>query len=116
MDKEQLREYCLSFPGSTEDTKWQKDLCFCVGGKMFCVTGVDDPEGLQYSFKCTPERFADLTERVGIIPAPYAARFHWVAIESRDALTETESRQFIAESYRLVFQRLPRRVQTAIAE
>jgi len=41
MTIESLRKYCLSFPGATEDIKWGADLCFCVGAKMFCVTGVD---------------------------------------------------------------------------
>ena len=40
MNIEQLRKYCLSFPHATEDVKWGNDLCFCVGGKMFCVTGL----------------------------------------------------------------------------
>jgi predicted DNA-binding protein (MmcQ/YjbR family) len=38
MNIEQLRKFCLSFPGATEDIKWGADLCFCVGEKMFCVT------------------------------------------------------------------------------
>ena len=41
MNIEQLRKFCLSFPGATEDIKWGADLCFCVGAKMFCVTGAD---------------------------------------------------------------------------
>ena len=35
MNIEQLRKFCLSFPGATEDIKWGNDLCFCVGKKMF---------------------------------------------------------------------------------
>ncbi len=45
MNLEHLRKYCLSFPGVTEDVKWGNDLCFCVGEKMFCVTGVDGGGG-----------------------------------------------------------------------
>ena len=41
MNIEQLRKYCLAFPGATEDVKWGSDLCFSVGAKMFAVTGVD---------------------------------------------------------------------------
>lgn len=106
MDKEALRELCLSLPHATEDVKWGKDLCFLVGGKMFAATGIDDP-GSKVSFKCTPEKFAELTEREGIIPAPYVARYHWIAVEDPNALTEEEYEDLISRSYLLVFENLP---------
>ena len=56
MNIEQLRKYCLSFPGATEDIKWGADLCFCVGEKMFCVTGADSVSS-GMSIKCTPAKF-----------------------------------------------------------
>lgn len=112
MDLSQLREYCLSFPGATEDVKWQKDLCFCVGAKMFCVTDVDGSGS--FSFKCTPEKFAELVEIGGIIPAPYAARYHWVAVERTDVLPQSELKQLIAESYKLIFEKLPKRLRVEI--
>lgn len=106
MNIEELRDLCLSFPHTTEDVKWGKDLCFLVGGKMFCATGLDDPTG-KISFKCTPERFAELTERAGIVPAPYVARYHWVAVEDPGALTADEYEDLISKSYLLVFENLP---------
>ena len=47
------------------------------------------------SFKCTPEVFAELVERPGIIPAPYSARTHWVALEREDALPRAEIKRLI---------------------
>ncbi len=73
MNIEQLREFCLSFPHATEDVKWEKGLCFLVGEKMFCVGGLEPSDTWQFSFKCTPEKFAELVEIDGIIPAPYVA-------------------------------------------
>ena len=105
MNIEQLRKYCLTFPGATEDVKWGHDLCFCVGGKMFCVTGLDGSG--HTSYKTTPENFAELTERDGIIPAPYVARYHWVAVERHDAIAKDELKELIADSYRMVFHKLP---------
>ena len=106
MNIEQLRKYCLSFPGATEDIKWGADLCFSVGGKMFCATGLDQAEG-KVSFKCTPERFAELVERDGIIPAPYVARYHWVAVEDSSSLDPEEFEDLISKSYLLVYEKLP---------
>lgn len=35
MDIEVMRSICQSFPGVTEDVKWEHDLVFSVGLKMF---------------------------------------------------------------------------------
>ena len=66
---EQLRDFqqdgdLTICKGATEDIKWGADLCFCVGAKMFCVTGADSISG-GLSIKCTPEKFAELIEREG---------------------------------------------------
>lgn len=106
MDLEELRDYCLSFPKVTEDIKWGKDLCFLVGGKMFCVAGLEPEQNSQVSFKCTPEKFAELVERDGIIPAPYVARYHWVAVEDISTMEDEELEDLVSKSYMLVFEKL----------
>ena len=112
MNIEQLREFCLSLPHTTEDVKWGNDLCFSVGAKMFAVTGVDSTGSV--SFKCTPEKFAELTEIEGIIPAHYVARYHWVTVKDADALTNRELKDLIRNSYDLVFQKLPKGVRNKL--
>jgi predicted DNA-binding protein (MmcQ/YjbR family) len=72
MNVDWLRELCLSFPGATEQIQWGCDLLFKVGGKMFAITPLE-PAPVCLSFKASPEKFAELTERPGIIPAPYLA-------------------------------------------
>jgi predicted DNA-binding protein (MmcQ/YjbR family) len=115
MNIEELREFCLSMPHTTEDVKWGADLCFCVGEKMFAVTGLESGGG-QVSFKCTPEKFAELTERDGIIPAPYVARYHWVYLENPEALAENELKDLISSSYQLVFDKLPPKIRKTFAK
>lgn len=112
MNIEQLRKYCLSFPGATEDIKWGADLCFSVGAKMFCVTGADGGGGM--SFKCTPEKFNELIERDGIDPAAYVGRYKWVHVANLNAVTPKELKDLIAESYRLVFDKLPPKIRKTI--
>jgi len=110
---EQLRKFCLSFPGATEDIKWGADLCFCVGKKMFCVTGADSiSDGL--SLKCTPEKFDELIEREGIDPAAYVGRYKWVHIADLDAVSATELKALIRGSYRQVFDKLPPKLKKTI--
>ena len=110
MNIEQLRKFCLSFPGATEDIKWGADLCFCVGAKMFCVTGADSVAG-GMSFKCTPEKFDELIERDGIDPAAYVGRYKWVHIETSTLSRRSELKDLISKSYQLVFDKLPPKVK-----
>ncbi len=113
MNIEQLRKFCLSMPGATEDIKWGADLCFCVGKKMFCVTGADSAAG-GMSIKCTPEKFDELIEREGIDPAAYVGRYKWVHIHDLDSVTPNELRDLIRTSYELVFDKLPPKLKKAI--
>ena len=114
MNIEQLRKFCLAFPGATEDVKWGNDLCFSVGAKMFTVTSADSSDG-GVSLKTTPEKFAELTERPGIIPAHYVARYHWITIEDQKAVAASELKDLIRESYQLVFDKLPAKARKAIS-
>ncbi len=108
MDMEAIRTYCLQFPHTTEIVQWGAALCFKVDGKLFVVAAMEMvPQ--RVSFKCTPENFAELCERPGIIPAPYMARAQWVSLERLNALVDSELREMIAESYRLVWERLPKK-------
>jgi predicted DNA-binding protein (MmcQ/YjbR family) len=108
MDIYDLRRHCLGFPHTTENVQWGSDLVFKVDGKMFAVTPLEVAP-VRLSFKCTPESFAELCERPDIIPAPYMARAQWVALKSFDSVSNDELRQLLAESYRLVWERLPKR-------
>ena len=113
MNIEQLRKFCLSFPGTTEDIKWGSDLCFCVGGKMFCVTGADSiSSGM--SIKCTPETFTELIEREGIDPAAYVGRYKWIRIANIDAVTPGELNALVSKSYKLVFDKLPPKIKKTL--
>jgi predicted DNA-binding protein (MmcQ/YjbR family) len=114
MNIEQLRKFCLAFPGATEDVKWGADLCFSVGGKMFTVTAADSSDA-GVSLKTTPEKFAELTERQGIRPAHYVARYHWITIEDAKAVTAAEMKDLIRESYQMVFDKLPAKEKKKIA-
>jgi predicted DNA-binding protein (MmcQ/YjbR family) len=110
MNQESVREYCLSFPHATEEVLWQKDLVFKIGGKMFAVIGLDPSFPHCMSFKCTPEEFAELTERQGLDPAPYAARYHWVALKGFKVLPQAELKRLIEDSYEMVKAKLPKKV------
>ncbi|MEJ7848630.1 MAG: MmcQ/YjbR family DNA-binding protein [Pyrinomonadaceae bacterium] len=110
MNVEQLREFCCSLPHVTEDVKWGNDLCFCIGKKMFAVTGIDTGNS-SVSFKCKPEKSAELIELDGIIPVHYVARYHWVTMEKGGAIDAGELRELIANSYKMVRDKLPKKLR-----
>ena len=103
-----IRRICRALPDTTEDIKWGSDLVFSVGGKMYFVVCLDPPHTV--AFKCTPEAFAELVERDGIIPAPYLARAMWVQEQKiGDALERPELERLVRTSYELVKAKLPRK-------
>jgi predicted DNA-binding protein (MmcQ/YjbR family) len=109
-----IREVCLSLPNVTEEIQWENHLLFKIGGKMFAITSLV-PMGVRLSVKSTPERFAELTEIPGVIPAPYMARNFWVALERWDALRRAEIEELVRESYALVFAKLPKKKQAELS-
>ena len=114
MDIESVRKFCLSLPHVTEDVQWGNDLLFRIGNKMFAVVSLESASDHCMSFKCTPEVFAELTEREGIMPAPYVARYHWVALERFDVLPERELKGLLKNAYQLIFDKLPKKSKAAL--
>jgi predicted DNA-binding protein (MmcQ/YjbR family) len=107
MSIDAVRTFCRSLPAVTEDIKWGSDLVFSVGGKMFAVVNTERPHTL--SFKCAPDAFAELTERDGIIPAPYLARAMWVQERTvGEVLERREMEALLKASYDLVASALPK--------
>ena len=107
MDIETLRSICLSFPGVTEEVKWGNDLCFCVGGKMFCVTSLEPPH--QFSFKVTDNEFDELAESEGFKPAPYLARAKWVLATDSAKLSRKELKSHLQQSYEMISAKIPKK-------
>ena len=113
MDIEAVRKYCLSLPHATEGIQWGNNLLFRIGKKMFAIMALDTSP-VCISFKCTPEEFAELVEREGIVPAPYLARNHWVMIENLDVLPRAELKRLLKDSYDMVAAKLPKKVRAGL--
>lgn len=107
MNADFIRNYCLSFPEATENLQWGDDLCFKFRGKIFATLALTSvPPKL--CFKCTPEVFAELTERSDIHPAPYVGRYYWVITDGLGVLRRDELTESIRRSYELVKARAPK--------
>jgi predicted DNA-binding protein (MmcQ/YjbR family) len=114
LDIESVRAYCLSFPHATEKVQWGNDLVFKVAGKMFAVTVLEGASKYCLSFKCSEEKFAELIELEGIDPAPYSARYHWVALETFDAVDPRDLKALLRTAYDLVFAKLPKKAKAEL--
>ncbi len=82
-------------------------------GKDVSCTGLESNDG-GISFKCTPEKFAELIEREGIEPAAYVARYHWINVEKPNALAESELKDLISNSYQMVWEKLPAKIRKSL--
>ena len=107
MNIEEIRAYCLTKKGVTEEFPFdEQTLVFKVLGKMFVLTGLEH-QPPKINLKCDPERAIDLREEYdGIIYGGYhMSKKHWNTVE-----ISSLPMQFIIElidhSYDLVVAKL----------
>ncbi len=116
MELDFVRNYCLSFPGSSEQVQWENSLLFKVGGKIFLIYNLGELSNNRISLKCDPERFVELTESECIVPAPYLAKNKWISIQDECRLKSSELKELIKTSYELIFSKLTKKVRAQITE
>lgn len=120
MDTERARTFLLALPHVAETQQWGDNLVFWVGdktigGKMFCLLDLDRSAHGVCSFAAGPERFHELLEREGLVPAPYMARIFWVAAQSWNALRHSEWEESFGSAYKLTLAKLPKRTRDVLA-
>lgn len=114
MNLDRFRRDCAALPGATRDVKWGDDEVWSVGRRMFAVLSPASGNATRLAFKCDPDRFLELTDQPGIVPAPYLARAHWVQLDAGAALGSSQIKALLERSHALVFAKLTRRDQAAI--
>ena len=108
MNIEEFREYCLSLPGVTEGTPFEKFsrgkftiLVFYVGGHMFCYFNIDDFTSI--TVKCDPAEMAELKERYQAIGEPYNGnKRYWISVNLNSDVDDTVLKRLVMASYELV--------------
>ena len=110
MNIEEIQNICSHLACVTEDIKWEHDLVFSIGGKMFCVIGLDQSPTTA-SFKVTEEEFEEMCHRPGFKPAPYVAKYKWVWIDDISRIKKGDWEKYIQQSYRLVKQKLSPKIK-----
>ena len=110
MNIEDIQNICRSLPSVTEDIKWEHDLVFSIGDKMFCVVGMDQSP-TSASFKVTDEEFDELSNNPGFKPAPYVAKYKWILIEDINTMKLTAWKKYLTQSYELVKDKLSNKLK-----
>ena len=122
MDIIQLREYCLSFKGATEDFPFNEDtLVFKVMGKMFALVGLEKWEmgNPSINLKCDPEKAIELREKYPeeIYAGYHMSKKHWnTVVINGSQLTEKQIKHFINHSYELVVSKLTKKQKQELKE
>lgn len=120
MDIEAVRKFLLALPQVEETVQWGGTLVFwlgdkAIGGKMFAVAHLEGQAKTVLSFAAGPERYHELLENDGVIPAPYLARIHWVALERWDAIPAPELKDLLRAARTLTEAKLPKKTRAALA-
>ncbi|MBN2635151.1 MAG: MmcQ/YjbR family DNA-binding protein [Prolixibacteraceae bacterium] len=111
MNIEDLREYCLSLKGVSENFPFDETtLVFKVSGKMFCLTDLEDDFAI--ALKNDPEKNIELREEYPAIkPGYHMNKHHWNTITVDGSISDDLLKNLIDESYDLVVQKLTRKQQ-----
>jgi predicted DNA-binding protein (MmcQ/YjbR family) len=109
MNIEDLREFCLALPHTTEDIKWGNNLCFSIAEKLYSLTGTE--EEYSVSMKVDEEVFDELVARDGIKQAAYFAKRMWINVTQADALSGQEWSDLLTSAYQLVKSGLPKKLR-----
>lgn len=107
MNIEEIREYCSTKPGVTEEFPFgETTLVFKVMGKMFALTNLEGDWSL--SLKCDPERAIELREaHPAIQPGYHMSKVHWNTVYMDGSLSRKLVLELIDHSYQLVMKKLP---------
>ncbi len=109
-----INKYCASLPHAVGEIKWQVDMIYMIGGKMFAGTYENDKGKGNVSFKVDDERFLEFTDREGFIPAPYMARAKWVQVQDLKKVSDAEMKALLKRSYELVAAKLTKKLRTEL--
>lgn len=116
MNIEELRNYCMTKKGVTEEFPFDKNiLVFKVMGKMFALTSLAlwEAESPSVNLKCDPEKAIELRNKYESVIAGYHMnKKHWntVAINCND-VPDNLVNKLINHSYDLVVKGLTKKKQ-----
>ncbi|WP_018343662.1 MmcQ/YjbR family DNA-binding protein [Cytophaga aurantiaca] len=117
MDVEVLRNYCISKKAVEESFPFDDTtLVFKVGGKIFLLLSLTGSP-VQFNVKSDPEKAVELRERYScVVPGYHMSKKHWNTIICDGSVRESLIKEWIDDSYNLVYNALPKKTKAEISE
>jgi predicted DNA-binding protein (MmcQ/YjbR family) len=117
MNLEDLREYLLAKPGTTEEIPFgPQALVYKVMGKMFALIAWDETP-IRVSLKCDPDRAVALRAVFKAVRGAYHFdKKHWNMVALDGSVPQSELLGMIDDSYDLVVKGLPKAKREELAE
>lgn len=116
MNIEEVREYCLGLPHTTEDTPFATYpgiVAFRIAGKIFAM--FDTCDIAWFVLKCDPDLAMQLRDRYSAVtPAWHMNKRYWNQIDIRSTLPDSLIKEMIDHSYRQVILKLPAKTRAAL--
>jgi len=114
MNTEELRDYCLQKPHTTEGMPFDNDvLVFKVGGKIYLLTSL--AQGNRFNVKCDPERAIELREQYSEVqPGFHLNKANWNTVFMDGSLTGKQLCEMIDHSYDLILNSLPKKIKLTL--
>lgn len=111
MNIEHFRTYCLSKRGVEETLPFGPEtLVYKVMGKMFALTGLDDPD--RCNLKCDPARALELRgEYTAVIPGYHMNKQHWNTVIYNQDVHDKLILELVDHSYELVVASLTKKLK-----
>lgn len=103
MDFDDIRDYCLSLPESSEETPFGPEvLVYKVHTKMFALIGFDD-HLITINLKNSPEKNIELREQYDfIVPGFHMNKKHWNTVQVSSHIDKEFLKDLIRASYEAV--------------
>ncbi|MCW0481581.1 MmcQ/YjbR family DNA-binding protein [Gaoshiqia sediminis] len=115
MNIEELRNYCVSKKGVTEEFPFDETtLVFKVMGKIFALTDLEDD--LTVNLKCDPETAVELRESYScVLPGYHMNKKHWNTVLINGSVNDRLIESWIDHSYNLVAEKLTKTQKDQLA-
>lgn len=108
MNLTELRDYCLSFPFSSEKLPFDdRTLTFCVYEKIFCIVDIEEFDFM--TVKCDPELSGELRAKyLGVNAGYHMNKKHWNSVALNGIISDKNLKDWIKHSYEMVLKKIPK--------
>ena len=116
MTNQDIETYCLAKKGAVKEYPFDKvTAVYKVGNKMFALSS-DVSDEVRLNLKCDPLYAAELRSIYDcVIPGYHMNKKHWNTVTCNREADDTLFKEWIDDSYTLVYRSLTKKLQNEIA-